>query len=187
MPRTDRASEDASPRKIAAPEGIKYGDRSEPPTAPRAPQRSSLRVRRSQCPAVRCDEAAARCRRPAKQPLDMSPHVWHHVRADRLGECSRAREGFLADRAERSSSDCDSPRVPTQLRHAPAGGLQGHPHGAGTAGPQRHTDDDGLHPRSQPRRSRGPKSGRLPGRLGTTRRRHSRLPHWISTTSAIVD
>jgi len=52
------------------------------------------------------------------------------------------------------------PHLPTLVRHPPAGGQPRHPDSSGVAGPPGCDHDHDLHPRSQPRPSRRPESGR---------------------------
>jgi hypothetical protein len=70
------------------------------------------------------------------------------------------RDGDSAGRRARRASDRvreanHLPHVPALLCDAPARGRVRHSHDSGAAGAQRCSDDDGLHPRPEPRRTRG--------------------------------
>ena len=78
-------------------------------------------------------------RRPASAPPVRGAAA---TRPEARGGCGRHRQaGFR-------------PHAAPQLRHAPAAGRHRHPHGAGTAGPQRREHDHDLHPRAEDRRGR---------------------------------
>ena len=71
----------------------------------------------------------------------------------------------------------DLSQLPPLLRHAPARARTRYSHGPGATGPPRRRDDDDLHPRAAPRRTRSPQPA---GRDLTRRHKQDRLapPEW---------